>query len=189
MESSAANEIEVTEDLTDVSKEKYRPDEIEHLLKISSETRKYSVIKNASQSIKSEVWSSFGFPGKLLQDGAHRIIPGFVSCFTCKKTLFFDGSTKYMIKHKCHQSNLSLSVGKENQTTMDKFLGKKTSLSRHEKDKFKEKLVHWACSSMRPFTVVEDLGFSEIIKHTFSLGIYKDIRKIFQVLFRSKVCG
>lgn len=142
MESSVTDEIEVTDDLPDIRKDKYRPDEIEQPLKISIEPGKYSLMKNTSQSIKSDVWSSLGFPGKLLEDGTHRQIPGFVSCFTCKKTLCFDRSTKYMIKQKCHQSNLLLSVAKDNQTTMDKFLGKKILLPRNEKDKVKEKLVH-----------------------------------------------
>ena len=79
-------ESSVTDDLPNVPKDRYRPDEIEQLLKILSEPTKYSLMENTSQSIKSEVWSRFGFPGKIFPHGTHRQIPGFVSCFTCEKT-------------------------------------------------------------------------------------------------------
>ncbi|CAF4802710.1 unnamed protein product, partial [Rotaria sp. Silwood2] len=81
--------------------EHYQAQKLERLLKMSIYTKQYFITKNVSNFIKSDVWSKFGFPAKIQNDGLHDVIPGFVTRFDCFKTLLYDGSTKYTIKHKC----------------------------------------------------------------------------------------
>ena len=92
----------------------------------------------------------FGFPGKLKCNGQYQLISGFVSCFHCLKTLTYDGSTKNMNKHKCLNSYSPINVEKNyNQRAMDKYLVKNTNISNNDKEKLKEKIVSWACLSIR----------------------------------------
>ena len=166
--------IDVELNSSNVTHEKVRAKEIEQLLKISTDPKQYVVKKNFSQFIKSDVWKLFGFPSKLQTNGKYQVISGFVSCFNCFKTLPYDGSTKYMIKHKC--SNINSSNTSEDisaQETIDKYMKKKVSIPKNDKDKFKDKLVSWTCSSIRPFTIVEDPGFIDIVKESISLGELK----------------
>ena len=76
-----------------------------------------------------------------------------------------------MIKHKCSQVNSSNNVERISlQRTLDKYVAKKVPFRKEDKDKFKEKLVYWSCSSIRPFTIVEDPGFIDIITESINLG-------------------
>ncbi len=84
------------------NKEEYQAQQLERLLKMSTDSKQYIVTKNLSPLIKSDVWKIFGFPSKMRADGqVHDVIPGFVSRFEYFKTLSYDRSTKYMIKYKC----------------------------------------------------------------------------------------
>jgi hypothetical protein len=164
-------DIDIQLDTSNVSNEKYRTDGLEQLLKTSTDSKQYTIVKNSSQFIKSDVWSTFGFPGKLQTSGQYRIIAGFVSCFNCYKTLSYDGSTKYMNRHKCLHLNAQIGIEKSVcQSTIDKYMGKKAVIQKHDKEKIKEKLVLWSCSSIRPFTIVEDPGFIDIVKEAINLG-------------------
>ncbi|CAF3339446.1 unnamed protein product, partial [Rotaria socialis] len=52
--------------------------------------KQYIVTKNVSQAIRSYVWDKFKFPAKVRTDGLHDVIPGFVTCSDCFKTLVYD---------------------------------------------------------------------------------------------------
>ena len=150
--------IRVQHDSSNVANEKYYADKIERLLKMSKNSRECIIIKNSSHLIKSNVWKAFGFPGKLKADGEYQLISGFVCCFNCCKKLPFDGSTKYMNKHKCSTSNAPNSNEKHiYQRTIDKYAGKKIIIQKQDKEKLKEKMIFWSCSSIKPFTILEDL--------------------------------
>jgi len=157
------------------NREEYQPRQLESLLKTSTNSKHYVVIKNVSPLIKSDVWKIFGFPAKLrIDEHGHDVIPNFVSCFECFKTLSFDGSTKYMNKHKC--LNITSADRAESlvaQGTMDKYLLKKVVIQKQDKEKIKDKLVIWTCSSIRPFTIVEDPGFIDVLNEGIRIGMYK----------------
>jgi hypothetical protein len=57
--------------------------------------------------------------------------------------------------------------------TIDKYMTKQVSIPRKDKERFKYKPVSWSCSSIRPFTIVEDPGFIEIVKESIHLGELK----------------
>ncbi len=162
------------------NREEYQPRQLERLLKTCTNSKNYIVVKNLSPLIKSDVWKIFGFPAKLRIDGhGHDVIANFVSCFDCFKTLSFDGSTKYMIKHKCLDA---ASAGRSESMilhgTIDKYLSKKVSIQKQDKDKMKDKLVIWTCSSIRPFTIVEDPGFLDVLNEGIRIGMYKFCLKL-----------
>ena len=148
--------------------QRYQSHHLEQLLKTSIDSKHFIVMKNSSLFIKSDVWKVFGLPAKLRSDArGHDIIPNFVSCFDCFKTLPFDGSTKYMNKHKCS----SLSARSDAHLgAMDKYVSKKTDIQKQDKEKFRDKLVIWTCSSIRPFTIVEDPGFLDVLKEGIRIG-------------------
>jgi hypothetical protein len=76
-----------------------------------------------------------------------------------------------MNKHKCSYLNTPVAVEKDTrQGTLDKFIGKKTSIQKYDKEKLKEKLVLWSCSSMRLFTIVEDPGLIDTVKKAIHIG-------------------
>ena len=51
-----------------LKKENYHANQIEQLLTMSKTSKKYIVIKNQSEHIKSGVWEQFGFPEKLKEE-------------------------------------------------------------------------------------------------------------------------
>jgi hypothetical protein len=73
-----------------------------------------------------------------------------------------------MIKHRC--LNVS-STARADQGAMDKYLSKKPVILKQDKEKLKEKFVIWTCSSIRPFTVVEDPGFVDILNEAIRIGM------------------
>ncbi|CAM4847109.1 unnamed protein product, partial [Rotaria magnacalcarata] len=50
------------------------------------------------------------------------------------------------------------------------FPVKNTMISNNDKEKLKEKIVSWACLSIRPFTIVEDCGFNDLIRESINIG-------------------
>ncbi|CAF1258144.1 unnamed protein product [Rotaria magnacalcarata] len=98
--------------------------QIEKLLKITTDPKQYIIAKNLSTFIKSDVWNKFEFPTKLQNDATHEVISGFVRCFDCFTTLSFEGSTKYMIKHKCFIPAAAHPEQVVHQGLMDKYLPK-----------------------------------------------------------------
>lgn len=154
-----------------VNKQCYQPKQIENLLKISTDPKQYIIVNNESTLLKSGVWKNFGFPAKSQSDDKHEIISGFVSCFNCFKTLLFDGSTKYMIKHRCLIPASARPEQVVHQELMDKYLPKKPVIQKQDKEKMKEKFVIWCCSSIRPFSIIEDTGFIDIVNESIRIGM------------------
>ncbi|CAF4044377.1 unnamed protein product, partial [Rotaria sp. Silwood1] len=151
-------------------KEHYQTQEIEKLLRMSVKSKQYIVKKNSSQLIKSDAWSKFGFPAKQRSENVYDILPGFVSCSDCFRTLVYDGSTKYMIKHKCVVAAAAATELVVNTGTMDNYLLKKPVIQKQDKEKMKEKFVIWSCSSIRPFSIIEDPGFIDILNEAIKIG-------------------
>jgi hypothetical protein len=53
---------------------------------------------------------------------------------------------------------------------------KSTKLTSDENTKIKEATVQWLCQSMRPFSIVNDIGLRNVIQHTISLGKTSKLR-------------
>jgi hypothetical protein len=72
-----------------------------------------------------------------------------------------------MNKHKCSRLNTTVAAEQgTDQSTLDKYIGKKTSIQKHDK----EKLVLWSCSSIRPFAIIEEPGLIDIVKEAGHIG-------------------
>ena len=154
---------------SNVNKQINQAQQIEKLLKMSTDRKQYIATNNLS-FIKAEVWNKFGFPAKLENDDVHEVIPGFVTCFDCFTTLSFDGSTKYMIKHKCLIPAAARTEQVVHQGLIDKYLSKKLVIKKQDKEKVNEKFMIWACSSIRPFSIIEDPGFIDILNEAIRIG-------------------
>ncbi|CAF4120577.1 unnamed protein product, partial [Rotaria sordida] len=146
----------------------------------------------------SDVWNVFGEPSKINESGVYIIIEGFASCLKCYKTYIKKKDTgtnplrnhscfkKYMLEKKQHeqlknmtsQATTSLITSSSSSTCNFKFnplskyglVIKSTKLTSDEKNKIKEATVQWLCQSMRPFSIVNDIGLRNVIQHTISLG-------------------
>ncbi|CAF1375258.1 unnamed protein product [Rotaria sordida] len=151
-------------------KEHYQTQEIGKLLRMSVKSKQYIVKKNPSQLIKSDAWSKFGFPEKQRTENVYDIISGFVSCSDCFRTLVYDGSTKYMIKHKCVVAAAAATEPVVHTGTMDNYLLKKPVIQKQDKEKMKENFFIWTCSSIRPFSIIEDPGFIDILNEAIRIG-------------------
>ena len=67
----------------------YTTSSIEFMLKRKDNRKEFIVIKNDQKKSSSIAWSTFGFPGRLIEDGSYQRIYGFASCFQCKSTYTF----------------------------------------------------------------------------------------------------
>lgn len=161
-------------DCSTPTRQGYQPHQLQQLLKKSIGSKHYIVTKNSSLLIKSDVWKVFGLPAKVRSDGrGHDVISNFVSCFECFKTLPYEGSTKYMIKHKCSSTSTIRAEPGASLGGLDKYFSKKADIHKQDKEKIRDKLVIWTCSSIRPFTIVEDPGFLDVLKEGIRIGMYK----------------
>lgn len=152
------------------SVQQYSTSLIEGLLKQSNKPKQFIVIKNDQKKLSSPAWSTFGFPAKRIDDNSYKRIDGFASCFECKATYSYQsggtGSTKHLLKHVCSKTLPS----SENKTMgpMDKFIatGKPSSVKITAQDQvtFRDELTKWICSSIRPFNLVADPGFTSVLQ-------------------------
>jgi len=146
---------------------------------------------------QSEVWDLFGEPSKMNEYGVFTVIDGFVSCFDCSTTYVNKKDTgtnslrnhvcfkKYILQKKEEKQNNTASSQTNSSTTLSSssavnsatspltkygLVMKTTKLTSHEKTKVKELIVNWLCQSMRPFSLVNDNGFRNVIQQVISLG-------------------
>ncbi|CAF0978096.1 unnamed protein product, partial [Didymodactylos carnosus] len=96
----------------------------------------------------------------------YEVIPGFASCFNCKKALHYESSTKYMKSHNCIPSTTI------NEGPLAKYLNNKkvTDVQKQDKDQMKQKLTQWICSSVPSFSIIEDFGLNEVIQEAVRIG-------------------
>jgi len=168
---SPPNQLNVIQrDSPTFENKEYEAQRIEKLLKTSSDPKEYIITKNSSPFIRSDVWNKFGFPTKVQSNGTDEIITGFVACFYCSKTLLYNGSTKYMIIHKCFSNSAARAKQVRCQGAVDKDLSKKPVIQKQDKKKLREKFIIWSCSSIRPFSIVEDPGFVDILNEAIRIG-------------------
>ncbi|CAF3218861.1 unnamed protein product [Rotaria sp. Silwood2] len=77
--------------------EHYQAQQLEKLLKMSIYTKQYIITKNVPNFIKSDVWSKFGFPAKIQNDGLHDVIP--ITAATRTESSVHQGAMdKYLLK-------------------------------------------------------------------------------------------
>jgi hypothetical protein len=153
---------------------------------------------------QSEVWNIFGEPCKMNEYGVYSIIDGFASCFLCYATYINkkDTGTNSLRNHPCFKKyklektqqetennttlqeptsstalpSLPTSTFSFNPLTKYGLVVKTTKLNSHEKTKIKEAAVQWLCQSMRPFSIVNDIGLRNVIQQAISLGKTSKLR-------------
>jgi hypothetical protein len=144
---------------------------IKHLL--VNDHINYQVIDNKNKRSTAQCWKCFGFPGVLNSNDNKKfdIIPGFVSCKTCFDTYkYIDSSTANLYAHRCYRNEST------DQTSITSFIrsprlafSSSKSLSK-KKDELKQLCAKWIAGSMRPFQIVSDPGFAQIVQACLDIG-------------------
>ncbi len=147
----------------------YTSKSIEKLLKNKNE---YKVVNNPGKRVKAACCTIFGFPARITSEKEFEIIPGFASCKDCFETFrHVDGSTTSLNEHQCPriaakgQQSIEecLNFVPQRSAVIDKLIKKK-------KENVKRLCAQWAATSMRPFQIVNDPGFRNIIQECLNIG-------------------
>jgi len=182
----------------------YKPNSIAYFLKSNpSEWLIQPKVKKPNAKY-SDVWNVFGAPSKINESGTYSVIDGFASCFKCYKTYIKrkDTGTNPLRNHSCFknymleknqheqlktmasQATTSLTTLPSSSTYNFKFnplskyglVLKSTKFTSDERMRIKEATVQWLCQSMRPFSIINDIGLRNVIQHTISLGKTSKLR-------------
>lgn len=132
----------------------------------------YQVINNCNKRSTARCWATFGFPAiaNSMDSKKFDVIPGFVSCKTCFDTYkYMDSSTANLYAHRCHRNECP------DQSSITSFLRspRSTSSSKNtprRKEELKKICTKWIASSMRPFQIVTDPGFKEVVQICINIG-------------------
>jgi hypothetical protein len=148
---------------------------------------------------QSDVWNIFGMPSKMNDFGTYDVIDGYASCFNCYVTYVQKKGTgtTTLRHHPCFKNyivekeeqdnekeNMMLQVKASPTTSFSSptyssnfnpltkygLVIKSIKLTSHEKTRIKESIVKWLCQSMRPFSLVSDIGLRNVIQQAISLG-------------------
>lgn len=186
MLSSSSPDASSTPDVTPVrvdhspSIHGYTSRRITQLLKKNPEN--YKIIKNSKSRLSSTCWQVFGFPAKksIIND-EFVIISGFASCRSCFQSYAFTSSsgTRALNAHPCVQELSNVTRQRSSSMNCDETLPKAGSIMKafkqlklpdKEIDSIKNLTCKWLCHDMRPFTIVEDIGFRNLLQKCISLG-------------------
>ncbi|CAF2045445.1 unnamed protein product [Rotaria magnacalcarata] len=135
----------------------------------------YKILSNPSKRATASCWAKFSLPAVRIIDekeAIFSIIKGFASCNSCFETYFYnDSSTTNLNSHRCpmkHQrGQLTFSGNPLKGTIGAKLLSKK-------KEDIKKLCANWVACSMRPFSIVTDPGFKQILQECLTIG--RDLR-------------
>ncbi|CAF1957549.1 unnamed protein product [Rotaria magnacalcarata] len=135
----------------------------------------YKILSNPSKRATASCWAKFSLPAVRISDekeAIFSIIKGFASCNSCFETYFYnDSSTTNLNSHRCpmkHQrGQLTFSGNPLKGTIGAKLLSKK-------KGDIKKLCANWVACSMRPFSIVTDPGFKQILQECLTIG--RDLR-------------
>ncbi|CAF4748519.1 unnamed protein product, partial [Rotaria sp. Silwood2] len=142
----------------------YSSERIYYLLK--NEKQQYTIIKNKVSPPAGFYWTIFGFPAKLnKKTGIFERINGYTSCEKCKKTFVYgpNSGTRNMKQHPCVTDLITQSISSSKdvsmtQTTIEKTMVIRKTLTIEQSKTIKDLIVRWICSDIRPVSVIEDDG-------------------------------
>ena len=133
---------------------------------------------------KSDCWKCFGIPAFKNDSGNVEMFDKFVSWKYCYTTYTYLYSTRNMIKHaeacdgfypkqvhftKPTEDDSSQVVQGSTQSGLSPTNNKKLESHKHRMTSL---LVEWICSSIRPLSIVEDIGFKKLIEEAIHIGTF-----------------
>jgi hypothetical protein len=157
--------------------ENYTREKVQYFLKHNK--TQYVVLDNSSNKNSSICWRLFGFPAKLDMNGVPQKIKNFVSCKICFTTYcYISNSTSFLNKHSCESavqkpkftSSSSSSHGYSQSLITAYGHPKTVRLPDSHSKEMKDLVARWICKDMRPFAIVDDVGFREIAQRCVSIG-------------------
>jgi hypothetical protein len=154
-----------------------KSEQIKNLL--TYDKSRYQIIKPTTTS-SAPWWRAFGYPAHFNENGQLERINGFISCFKCMSTYIYNsssGSKRYK-EHaeKCSPlSNIttssSINFSSSTQTTLNQNgFTKQVKLNEKDITTIKDLSVEWVCGDLRPFSILDDLGFRKIAQECVRLG-------------------
>ena len=148
----------------------YRSDSIKRLL--THEKTRYRVECNPSKRATALCWKVFGLPAVLSNENENKfeIITGFASCKTCFETYrYIDSSTANLNSHVCPRQLPSTQSKLFPQSRTPRSMMACKLLTQKKKE-MTNLCARWAADSMRPFSIITDRGFREIIDKSIEIG-------------------
>jgi hypothetical protein len=156
----------------------FSPRKISHYLKTKGDN--YMIMNDDRQHTKARFWRAFSYPAKKSADTFERI-PGFVSCKKCFQTFAFcrTTGTSHLNNHICvsiNETSTSLKGEVSKQPSIEQLWSsidtntKSVKLSDREKAVVKDLGSKWICQDIRPFAIVEDVGFLKLAQECVHLG-------------------
>ncbi|CAI5682133.1 unnamed protein product [Oreochromis niloticus] len=128
-------------------------------------------IRKAPSAFKSNVWTYFGFFNK---DGTNVMDMTHGICKVCRMKIKYSGNTTNMRAHLTrHHPKIALTAdGKassnsaqlKNQPTLDTLSLAKLSPNSERAKKITQSITYFICKDLRPYNIVENEGFSYMIK-------------------------
>uniref|UniRef100_A0A3B4FMZ3 BED-type domain-containing protein n=1 Tax=Pundamilia nyererei TaxID=303518 RepID=A0A3B4FMZ3_9CICH len=130
-----------------------------------------SLVLKAPSAFKSNVWTYFGFFNK---DGTNEMDMTHGICKVCRMKIKYSGNTTNMRAHLTrHHPKIALTAdGKassksaplKNQPTLDTLSLAKLSPNSERAKKITQSITYFICKDLRPYNIVENEGFSYMIK-------------------------
>ncbi|CAF3886290.1 unnamed protein product [Rotaria sp. Silwood1] len=176
----------------------FNSEKIKHLL--IYEKSKYQIMENESPSA-AEWWRAFGYPAQLDENKKLQRIIGFISCFRCMTTQVYNNlsGTKRFKQHadKCFPlSNTTITTSSSSssisftssstpstQTRLNQMgFTKQVKFTENDITKMKDLSVKWVCGDIRPFSILDDIGFRNLAQECVRLGTVHGMFDINEVL-------
>ncbi len=132
----------------------------------------FRVENNPSKRATAACWKVFGLPTMSTDENPTKdeILHGFVSCKTCFDTYkYIDSSTGNLNSHRCSrdlspdQSSIASFLQSPRSTVASRQISK-------QKEEIKQLCAKWVAVSMRPFQIVSDRGFKNLIQVCLDIG-------------------
>ncbi|CAF4163573.1 unnamed protein product, partial [Rotaria sordida] len=140
------------------------------------EKSKYQIIENESPSA-AEWWRAFGYPAQCMNTQVYNNLSGTKrfkqhadKCFPLSNTTITTSSSS---------SSFTSSSTPSTQTTLNQMdFTKQVKFTENDITKMKDLSVKWVCGDIRPFSILDDIGFRNLAQECVRLG---GVHRIFDI--------
>jgi hypothetical protein len=176
---SASSSSRVRNDSASSSTDSYTSEQLKQFLLKKNE--KYRLISNDSTKSLAPWWRAFGVITVQNENNEFEPIVGFISCLKCYHTFRygFKSGTKHFIDHadRCFpvaSSDSAAGITDDSKLVQRRLeqsgFQRKAKVTLKETNDFKDLYAKWICCDLRPFTIVEDFGFTQLANMFIKIG-------------------
>ncbi|CAF1598618.1 unnamed protein product [Rotaria sp. Silwood1] len=158
----------------------FNSEKIKHLL--IYEKSKYQIMENESPSA-AEWWRAFGYPAQCMNTQVYNNLSGTKrfkqhadKCFPLSNTTITTSSSSSSI-------SFTSSSTPSTQTRLNQMgFTKQVKFTENDITKMKDLSVKWVCGDIRPFSILDDIGFRNLAQECVRLGTVHGMFDINEVL-------